>query len=839
MGVMSRLLQDLRYAVRSFLKAPGFTAVAIVVLALGIGANSATFTIVNALLFRPVPAQGEGIVGLFRYERSTPDSYRAFAYPNYVDVREKNDIFDGVAAHTFSMAGVPAGDTTRRIFVELVSSNYFDTLRIPLASGRPFRPEEERPGANLPVVIVGYDKWRATGFDPAFVGSTMKINAVDFTIVGVAPQGFGGTMAIASPELWLPLGVFDTVVNDIFKQKGDGLADRRAGTVIVLGRLKPGITLTMAQSRIDALSKQIAVESPENKDQAITLSPLPRLSTSTSPQTDGGLGVAGAALMGLTGTVLLIACLNLANMLLARGAARKKEIALRLALGGSRSRIVRQLVTESLLLAAVGAAAGLILAYWSTTFLVASLAKVLPLTIVFQSRPDLNVLLATAALVGIATLLAGVGPAVKLSRLDLVSDLKEQAADGGARPGRFTARNVLVVTQLALSLGLLCAGGLFARSAIKAASADPGFSYAGGILAALDPAVAQVPDARGRDIYRRVLERVRAMPGIEAAAVASTVPFGNFHEGYHVERPGVPRDEKLNGPTYRIVSAGYFRSLGLPMLKGRDFSATEEQSPDAPRVAIIDEVLARQLFPNEDPVGQTIRFVPREGRTDPNGREPLQIVGVSPTMREELMDQGEDAHIYVPFGRNYRSGMNLHVRAANTDPRAMSAMVEALRQELRAVEAGLPILELTTFQRFHDNSLELWAIRAGGRMLMLVGMLALGLAVAGVYGVKSYLVSRRTREIGIRMALGANTGNVMGMVMRESAGLTLAGLAVGLPVAFMAGRLMGSILYGVSGFDPLVFVTAPVVLAASSMFASYLPARRATKVNPLSALRAD
>ncbi|HJR58035.1 MAG TPA: ABC transporter permease [Vicinamibacterales bacterium] len=836
---MSRLLQDLRYAVRSFTKAPGFTAVAIIVLALGIGANSATFTVVNALLFRPVPAQGEGIVGVFRYERSKPDSYRAFAYPNYVEVRDKNDVFDGLAAHTFSMAGVPAGDATRRIFVELVSSNYFDTLRIALATGRSFRPEEERPGANLPVVIVGYEKWRAAGFDPAFVGSTMKINSVDFTVVGVAPQGFGGTMALASPELWLPLGVFDTIVNDIFKNSGEGLGDRKAGTVIVLGRLKPGVTIEMASSRLETLSQQMAIESPDNRDQAISVNRLPRMSTSTSPQSDSGLGIAGAALMGLTGTVLLIACLNLANMLLARGTIRRKEIALRLALGGSRGRIVRQLLTESLLLAVVGALAGLVLAYWSTTFLVASLARVLPLTLVFESRPDLNVLLATAAFVGFATLLAGVGPAVKMSRLDLVTDLKEQASDTGTRPGRFTARNVLVVAQLALSLGLLCAGGLFARSAIKAASADPGFSYESGILAALDPSVAQMSEARGRDIYRAVLERVRTMPGIQGAAIASTVPFGNFHEGRFVERPGVPRDPQMYGPTYRIVSAGYFRSLNLQLLKGRDFTIAEEQSANAPRVAIIDTVLAKQLFPNEDPVGQTIRFTPREGESYGDGNLPMQIVGVAPTMREELMDQGEDAHVYVPFGPNYRAAMNLHVRTAGAHPAAVTALVETVRQELRAVDSRLPVLELTTLQRFHDNSLELWAIRTGGRMLVMFGSLALGLAVAGVYGVKSYLVSRRTREIGIRMALGANRGDVMGMVMRESAGLTLAGLAVGVPIALIMGRVLGSILYDVSGFDPLVFVAAPLVLAAASMFASYIPARRATRVNPLSALRAD
>ena len=833
---MSRLLQDLRFALRSFAKAPGFTVVAIVVLALGIGANTATFTIVNELLFKPIPSQGEGIVGLFRYERSKPDSYRAFAYPNYVEVREKNDVFDAMAAHTFSMAGMAAGDTTRRIFVELVSSNYFDTLRVPLATGRSFRPEEERPNANIPVLIARYEQWRAAGFSPAFVGSTMKINDIDFTVVGVAPRGFGGTMALASPELWIPLGMFDTVVNDFFKNSGEGLRDRQAGAVVVFGRLKPDVTMAMASQRVETLSRAMAEESADNRDQAISVSRLPRMTTSTSPQSDSGLGIAGAALMGLTGTVLLIACLNLANMLLARGTMRKKEIAIRLAVGGSRARIVRQLVTESLVLAVLGAAAGLIFAYWSTAFLVASLAKLLPLALVFEPAPNANVLLATAGFVGLATLLAGVGPALKLSRLDLVTDLKEQVAEAGARPGRFTARNVLVVGQLALSLGLLAAGGLFARSAFKAASADPGFSYDRAILASLDPSVAQMNAVRGREVYRTVLEKLRHLPGVEAAALASTVPFGSFHEGRFVERIGVPRDPKMNGPTYRVVSADYFKSLGLNIVKGRDFGTTDEESPNAPPVAIIDVVLAKQLFPNEDPIGQMIRFTPREG--DPySDHDPMQIVGIAPTMREELMDQGEDAHIYVPFGRNYRPAMNVHVRTSAGDERAMATVLDMLRREFRAIDPRLPVLELTTFRRFYDNSLELWGIRMGGQMLMLFGSLALGLAVAGVYGVRSYLVSRRTREIGIRMALGARPHDVMGMVMRESVWTTVAGLAVGIPIALVMGKVLSSVLYDVSGFDPLVFTAAPGLLAAASLFASYIPARRATRVDPLAALR--
>ena len=834
-----RTLQDLRYAVRTFAKAPGFTAVAVIVLALGIGANTATFTIVNALLFRPVAGQGEGIVGVFRSEKSKPDSFRAFAYPNYVDVRSQSDVFDSLAAHTFSMAGMPAGDTTRRIFVELISANYFDTLRVPLAAGRTFRPEEERPGANLPVVIAGYDKWRAARFDPNFVGTTMKINSIDFTVVGVAPQGFGGTMALVAPEFWLPLGMFDTVVNDFFKNTGNGLADPKAGTVIVFGRLKPGVSVEVANQRLSTLSTQMSQADALNKDQALTVSPLPRMSTSTSPSTDAGLGIASAALMGLAGTVLLIACLNLANMLLARGTMRKKEIAIRLALGGARSRIVRQLLTESMLLAVIGAGAGLLFAYWTTSFVLASLTRVLPLSIVFQTRPDLNVMLATSAFIGIATLLAGVGPALKLSRLDLVSDLKEHAAEAGARPGRFAARNVMVVAQLALSLGLLSAGGLFGRSALKAANSDPGFSYDRAILASLDPSIAQIKEPQGRELYRAILERIRSTPGIEAAALASTVPFGNFHEGRFVERPGIPRDVKMNGPTYRVVGADYFKALGMQMRRGRDFTAAEEMSANSPRVAIIDDVLARQLFPNEEPIGEWIRFTPSEGSSYGDDNEPLQIVGVAPSIDEELMDPDPDAHIYVPFGRNYRPAMSMHVRTTGGSADSLAAMLETLRRELRAVDSRLPILELTTFQKFHDNSLELWAISAGGRMLMAFGLLALGLAVAGVYGVKSYLVSRRTREIGIRMALGARPGDVLGMVMRESAGLTFAGLACGIPIALLMGKLLSTILYDVSGFDPFVFITAPLILAAASLAASWIPARRATRVNPLSALRAE
>ncbi len=839
---MSSVLQDLRYALRTFAQAPGFTAVALVVLAIGIGGNTAMFTLVNAMLFQPIAGQGPDVVQVFSHDRTRPDSYRSFSYPTYVDVREGADVFDGVMAHTFAMVGLPAGDTMRRTFVELVSANYFDTLRVPLAAGRSFRADEERPGANLPVAIVRYERWAAAGFDPAFVGSTLRVNATDFTVVGVAPKTFGGTMALVSPELWLPLGMFDTIVNDVFKRAEQRLQDRTHHTLVVVARLKPGVSAAMATGRLDAVSRQLEAAYPaDNRDQALTVNPLPRLATSDEPQSDTGVAIAGGALMGISAIVLLIASLNLANMLLARGTSRKKEIAIRLALGGARSRIVRQLVTESLALALTGAAAGLLLSYWVVDLLVATLGDVMPLALTFDAQPDLNVLLATTVFAVMATLLSGVGPAFTLSKRDLVTDLKETAADAGVLGRRFSGRNLMVLVQLALSLVLLTCGGLFARSAFNAARSTPGFSYDGGILASLDPSLANHDERRGRQIYRDALERVRALPDVAAAGFASTVPFGEFHEGERVERLGAPAGPAEQQPpraTYRIIGTDYFRALGLPVLRGRDFTPTEESSPAAPRVAIIDDRLAAAVFGADDPVGQLIRFAPRnDGPAD--DAEPLQVVGVVPSIREEVVDREPVPHVYVPWGRRYRAGMHLHVRSRSGDDAAMSRLMGSLRTELRAVDATLPVLELSTLQRVHDRSLVLWAVRTGGRLLTAFGLLAVVLAVIGVYGVKAYVVSQRTRELGIRMALGASAANVRGLVLRDALILTGAGIALGLPLALLAARALGSLLYGVRSTDPLVLVGATLVLGLASMIASYVPARRAMRIEPTVALRSQ
>ena len=832
---MRQVLQDLRFGLRTLTKTPGFTVVAILVLTVGIGANTAMFSLVNALLIRPLAGQADDLIGLYSHDRTKPgSSYRAFSYANYVDVRDGNDVFDSLMAHTFAMVGVPQGDTTRQTFIEVVSSNYFETLGVPLAAGRAFSPDEERPAARIPVAIVRHER-------RDLLGQTIKINSIDFTVVGVAPPRFTGTMALITPEMWLPLGMFDVVVNDIFKNNQMPFADRRNQTLTVAGRLKPGLTIDNAGPRLDTLSRQLERAYPvDNKEQLLTVNPLPRLGSSTSPQSDSGPQVAGAFLMALSAVVLLIACLNIANMLLARGASRRKEIAIRLAVGGGRGRIIRQLLTEGLILAAAGAAGGLLLAAAATGALARSLTAVMPLGIAFETKPDIFVLAATTLFAVLATIGSGLGPALKLSKTDLVADLKALTADGSPLLGkRFSARNVMVVGQIALSLMLLATGGLFARGALMAASANPGFRYDRQLLVGIDPTLIQYDEVRGRAATHDVLTRVRALPGVEAAALAASVPFGDFHEGPTLERVGGPSADSpaRTGATLRIIGAGYFKALNLPMVRGREFTEEEELSAKAPRVAIVDEKFARRLFGSEDPIGQMIRYPERPGETTRHDGEPLEIIGIAAPIRDELFDREVQPAIYEAWGRNYRGNMFVHVRVARAGMEA--EMLQTIRRDIRAYDARLPIVQTTTMRGFHDRSLQLWAVRSGGRMFLGFGLLALLLAVVGLYGVKSYIVSQRTREIGIRMALGARPSDVLGMVMREGAALSAVGVALGLPLAALLGFALSSLLYGVKPLDPIVFITAPILLALAALIATWIPARRATRVTPLTALRAD
>ena len=837
-----RVLQDIRHAVRLLLKNPGFSVVAVLVLALGIGANTAAFSLVNALMLEPMAAEGPGIVGIYSRDTTRPDRYRGFSWRDYEQVRSNREPFDEVMAYTVTMLGVSEGDTTRRSFSAIVSAGYFSTLNVRLAVGREFTADEERPESDQRVVIVGHRFARAAGVAPEDVlGRTVRLNARDYEIVGVAPEGFSGTIALVAPEFWLPLGVYAKVTDEMLRDGGSShLSDPKNRALMLVGRLRRGLDIDAARPMIAGLSQSfVGRDLIENKDQEIIVDRLARTGISTRPQSDSELTVLSALLMGMASLVLLIACLNLTNMMLARGAARRKEIALRLALGSGRTRVIRQLLTESLLLAAVGSVAGLLLATWGASLLVASLASALPFVMMLDTTPDARVLGATVGFCVLSTVVSGLGPAWRVTRPDVLPDLKEQPAQ--EKTGRaLSMRNALVVGQIALSLALLTAAGLFMRGAVKAAVADPGFPLDGGVIANIDAGMAGYDETRGRGALRSVLQRVRETPGVQSASFASLVPFGEFNESRLVQKAGTPpaaagqRDEGSQA-VLTIVGTDYFDTLRLPILRGRGFTSSEEESPNGPRVAIIDEPAARQLFGGVDPVGHAVQFA----NDTVSQKTRYTIVGVVNGVRHDLIDRMPVAHVYLPIGQHYRGNVYMHVRLAGTGEAVETAMFGTLRQAIRAADAQVPVLQLLTLRQQRDRNLMLWAVTSGARLFSVFGGVALMLAIIGVYGVKSYVVSRRTREIGIRMALGATPSDVLWLVLREGLALTLAGVGVGLLLAWGVARTLSGILYEVSALDPLVFAVAPLVLAASAMAASYLPARRATRVLPLTALRSE
>jgi predicted permease len=835
------LNQDLRHAVRLLLKTPAFSAVAILVLALGIGANTAVFSLVNALLLQPMAAEGPGIVGIYSRDTTRPDRYRAFSWQDYTEIRASRGPFDAVMAYTMTMLGVSDGDTMRRSFSAITSSGYFTTLGVQLAAGREFTAAEERPESDQRVVIVGYQFARKAGVAPQDVlGRTVRLNARDYTIVGVAPEGFSGTMALVAPEFWLPLGVYARVTDEMFRDGSSRLGDPGNHALMLVGRLRAGLDVDRARPLVEGLSTSFAASDPvANKDHGLVIDRLSRTSISTRPQDDSELMVLSAMLMGMASLVLLIACLNLTNMLLARGSARRKEIALRLALGSGRARVVRQLLTESLLLAAVGSVAGLLLATWGASLLVASLSSALPFVVMLDTAPDLRVLAATVGFCVLSTVISGLGPAWRVTRPDVLPDLKEQPAQDGTGRG-LTMRNALVVGQIALSLALLTTAGLFMRGAVKAAVADPGFPLDGGVIANIDAGMAGYDEVRGRAALRGILQRVRQTPGVQSASYASLVPFGEFNESKLVQKAGTPpafpgqRDEGSDS-VLTIVGADYFDTLRLPILRGRGFTLPEEDSPAGPEVMILDEPAARQIFGDADPIGQSVQFA-----DDPaTVKTRYTIVGVAGGVRHNLIDRRPVPHVYLPAGRHYRGNVNVHVRLAGTGPAVETAMLGTLRQAIRAADERVPVLQLRTLTEQRDSNLMLWGVNTGARLFSVFGGVALLLAIIGVYGVKSYVVSRRTREIGIRMALGATPSNVLWLVLREGVTLTVTGIGAGLLVAWGVARALSGLLYEVSALDPLVFIAAPAILAASAMAASYLPALRATRVLPLTALRTE
>ena len=839
---MRTIWQDLRYSARLLLMHPGFTVTAVGVLALGIGVNAGVFGIINGLMIRPLAgadAPGE-VVGVFSQDRTAVRAYRAFSYPGFRDVRDAGGPFAHLAAHTVSLAGVTENDITRPVTVDLVTTGFFDTLGVKPVYGRDFTMEEEHPGATARSVIVSYKVWERSGLDRAILTETVRISGQDFAIVGVAPQHFTGTTAILGAEYYLPVGVHDAIASDYDVDERFSISDRRRRPLILVGRLKPGVTRDQANAQLKVIAAAHEQAYPDdNKNQDLVVGTIDRLDISTRPQ-NTQVWLPMGIMQGLAATVLLTSCMNLANMMLAFGSARQKEIAIRIAIGGSRSSIVRQLLVHGLILSLAGGVLGLLTATWAARLLVSSMATAFPIFLALDLTPDTTVLVATMIFCSLATIGFGLWPALRLSRPDLQSSLKDHAGEiSGRIAGRITVRDALVAAQLALSLALLVLSGLFVRGAAAGASANPGFDVGQLAIAEIDPALGGYDAARGREAHRAVLEKLRSTPGIASVAEASALPFGVNSFGAVVQRGG-PRlkneDADAAGKLLRVqsytVTADYFKTLGLRMVQGREFTAAEEATVGGTTPVIVDVTLAERLFANENPVGQFLQYGADSGTAD---AKPMVIVGLAPAVKHGLFTNRPEGHIYVPSGAADWTRMYVYARGAA--PQTGDAVVTSVREQLRAADPNLPVTFVKSFRAHHEGSPQVWVLRAAARMFLTLGLAGTFVAVIGLYGVRSYLVSRRTREFGVRLAIGASPADVLSLVVRESLVITAVGLTMGLFVAMLLGWGLRAAIYQISPLDPVTLGAATGILAVASLTASIIPARRAASVLPMTALR--
>ena len=818
------LAQDTRFAWRTLRHSPGFTLTAIITLAFGIGVNIGMLRVVNGLLLRPLYERSDQILDVHARSTKSDGGLRGLSYANYLDLRDgTTTVFADSAASSFLFVGMDAGDGPRRAIAFAVTANYFDLLGGGLALGRRFAPNEERPGANARLVIISHRLWQQRGADPNILGRTVRINGDPFTVIGVAAEGFTGT-GIPGPEVWLPLSA------------DDRLSARDSHELAVIGRVRADVPVENVGPALATVARRLEQAFPDvNSGYTLTASPPSRLLF--MPGSGTGINALLAVLLMVMPTiVLLVACLNLADLLLARGHVRRQELAIRSSLGGGRWRITRQLLTEGLLLALAGAVLGTVLSSWATDALMTSLRPMLPVALSLPPLDtDWRVIAGTVAFSMAASLVFGAWPAWSLTSRAVVSDLKRHVGEEGRQPGGIRIGKTLVVCQVALSLLLLTTGGLFLMSAMSAATAHPGFDVNGGVLAEVDASLAGYDETRGRQLQLALVDRLRAVPGVEAASIGSSFPFNGFGDSRLVGPiGGADAQSRTVDAVFAVVGRDYARVLGLPVLTGRDFSDAELLPGSADRVAMIDDALAAKLGFGPNAVGQLIQFLDEEAS---DAKQPLRVIGVVPAINHSLGNAHPSPHVYVPLGQRYESAMTLHIRTSRTE--AERAMVGTIGRVIRDVDPRAPVLRLATWRDHLDSGIEVVMFRTGARVFSAFGVIALLLAVIGVYGVKSYVVSRRTREFGIRIATGAQPRALLWQVLLEGGRTTTIGIAIGLLLAAGAGQILQGMLYGINSVEPLVLIAAPLILFAASLLASFIPAPRATRVDPTIALRSE
>lgn len=809
-------MTDLRFAWRMVVKSPLFTTIVVLTLALGIGLNTAVFSAVEALVLRPLPGvrAPEQLVQVYRTYPGD-QNYGSVSPPHFIDTQARTtDIFESMAVWVFADMNVTANGEPRRIFGQIVSADFFTTYGVTAAQGRLFVPAEDEGRGAHPVTVLSDNGWRSVfGGDPDIVGKDVVLNGYSYRVIGIAAPDFVGPMPMIAPVLWVPLMQLDQMMPAGFSR----LDARGNNFMNATGRLREGVSVEQAQARLTALNKEFEAEFPAIYERT-GMNVVPQSEAGFHPtMRDAQVGLS-AVVMAVVALLLLIACVNVANLFLARARDRAREMAIRLALGAKRAALVRQLLVESLLYAAIAGGAGVLLAVW-----VIGLANgvTIPMDIAF--RPDLQlsapVLLFAVGASLVTGVLFGLVPALQATRPSLIPALKGEAPAGGSR-----SRTVkgLIVAQMALSIVLLVCAGLFLGNLRSATAVDKGFESEGLLMAEFDPSLQGYARAATMEFYRRLDERLAAHPQVLSVGRIDNMPLGFSNSDRGISVPGYePAENERMNIHYSSVSSGYFETMGIPMRAGRGF-ATEDDSSAVPRL-VVNERFAQRFWPDQDPLGRTVQVAGRD----------YTVIGVVPTGKYQRLGEPPTPFMFFAQEQQYRAGMTVVVKV-NGDPTPVMA---AMRQEVRALDPNLPVANLRTMDS--HLGIALMPARITGAALGVFGLLGLVLASVGMYGVMAYSVSQRTREIGIRMAIGAAAQDVVRLVMRQGLALVIIGLAIGLAGAAGASQLLRAMLYGEQSFDLTTYTVVPLLLLSVAAVATWIPARRAALVDPAITLRAD